>query len=259
MTFLKRYYLILPGKIPALPRFSGSFTNDGTYTLLSTEQENIKSIYRINLKNGEIRIVHTQDSGSISHPLINPVYPDIISFVPGPDRQNDMNLPMELRARTWKTDLGKNETRQFLTCGYRLRATHESWAYNGTRFFYFRKTVPGWKPVAVCSMSLDGTDFIMHYSSDSLKLGHGIASRDGRWFVSDTQDPGKNPLVLINLKTGTGRIIAWPNSSVMEGQGVFSHVHPFFSPSARYICYTTDASGYPQVHVVPVNDIVTCY
>jgi Tol biopolymer transport system component len=254
-TFEEMVLYDFSGKLSGRISFSGSFTSDGEYCLLSVSNEDFKQLYRVNLQSGEILLVHEQDTGTFSHPLINPADPDIITYVPGPDTQNDMSLPMEKRARTWKINLKKSLDQPFLTCPYGFRATHESWSFDGNRFFFFRKTVPGWMPVTICSINTDGVDLHEYITSDTIRLGHGIASRDGRWFISDSQDPGKNPLILVNLETGTSTVIGWPDASIEAGHSKFAHIHPFFSPTGKYVCYTSDHGGTPQVYVVPVGDL----
>ena len=108
-----------------------------------------------------------------------------------------LSRPMEERARSWKIDLKKGTDAPFLTVPYGYRATHESWSHDGQRFFFFRKTRPGWSPAAICSQDREGGDFQLHHESPDIKLGHGTVSRDGRWFVSDSQEPGENELVLL--------------------------------------------------------------
>jgi len=243
------------GRLPDLPRFSGSFTNDGRYTLVSVSNDTLKAIYRTDLETGEVREVVRRREGNISHPLINPEDPGVFTYVPGPDTQNDMTLPMEKRARTWKVDLHAGTQRQFLTVPYGFRATHESWTHDGTRFFFFKKTRPGWTPAAICSIDKAGGDLKIHYESDTIKLGHGITSRDGKWFISDCQEPGTNELVLVNMETGEGKILCFPNSSGDGGHEAHAHVHPSFSPGGNYVCYTSDRTGIPQVYVAPVGDI----
>lgn len=249
--------------IPLPPLYTGSFTNDGRYTLafnrgdvqLPPGVDTLTAIYRIDLETGKLLEVLHQAGGKISHPLINPEDPDLISYVPGPDTQNDMSLPMEKRARTWLIDLKAGTNRQFLTVPYGFRATHESWSYDGERFFFFRKTRPGWSPVAICSQDKNGDDFRIYYQSDSIKLGHGLVSRDGNWFISDSQKPEKNELVLVNLESGEAEILCWPNSSVTGGHSKYAHVHPSFSPNGNYVAFTSDRTGTAQVYVVPIGDI----
>lgn len=254
-TGVEELLIDLSGKVPSLPLFTGSFTNDGKYTLVSVAGDSLKAIYRINLESGEVLEVHRQKEGRISHPMINPEDPGVISYVPGPDTQNDMTLPMEMRARTWKVDLHKGTDQQFLTVPYGFRATHESWTADGSRFTFFRKTRPGWSPAAVCSIDKDGNDFRVHYVNDTIKLGHGTSSSDGKWFISDSQQPGTNELMLINLLTGDATLLCYPDASIEDGNDKYAHVHPSFSRSGKFVAYTSDRTGIPQVYVVPVEDI----
>ena len=247
------------GLLPREPLFTGSFTNDGRYTLVylrgDRSADSLTAIYRCDLQEGGITLMHKQRGRKITHPLINPENLHIISYVPGPDTQNDMSLPMEQRARTWKVDEEAGTDSQFLTVPYGYRATHESWSHDGERFFFFRKTRPGWSPVAICSQDLNGEDMQVHYEIDSIRLGHGCSSRDGRWFVSDSQEPHKNELVLLNLESGKAEVLCWPNSSITGGHDARAHVHPSFSPRGNYICFTSDRTGVSQVYVVPVGDL----
>lgn len=251
------------GLLPSKPIFSGSFTNNGRYTLAyvrgdkqaDPRADTLTAIYRTNLISGKVIEIKRQPGGKISHPLLNPEDPSLISYVPGPDTQNDMSLPMEQRARSWKIDLKSGTDSQFLTVPYGYRATHESWSHDGSRFFFFRKTRPGWSPVAICSQDVNGGDFRLHYESDHIRLGHGTVSRDGRWFVSDSQEPGRNELVLVNLENGEAEVLCWPNASISGGHTMHAHVHPSFSPKGNYIIYTSDRTGTPQLYVVPVGDL----
>lgn len=245
------------GLLPDQPWFTGSFTNDGKYTLVYVSNDTLKAIYRTCLKSGEILEVHRQQDGTFSHPMINPEDPDVITYVPGPDRQNDMSLSMEQRARTWKIDLRAGTNRQFLTAPYGFRATHESWSFNGERFYFFRKSRPGWVPVAICSMNKEGNDWQIHYESDTIYLGHGSASRDMKWFVSDSQEPGSNELVLVNLEKGEAEVLGYPDATITGGHPAHAHVHPSFSLKGNYICYTSDRNGVPQVYLVPIGDIIS--
>jgi len=249
------------GLLPDQPIYTGSFTNDGKYTLVYVRGDKtggaLTAIYRTNLHTGEIKVVHEQPGGKITHPLINPENPEVITYVPGPDTQNDMSLPMEQRARSWKADMEAGTDLQYLTVPYGFRATHESWSHDGERFFFFRKTRPGWRPVAICSLDKNGEDIQVYYENDTIRLGHGTASRDGRWFISDSQEPGKNELVLVNLESGEAEVLCWPNSSVDGGHDARAHVHPSFSPGGNYVCFTSDYTGVSQVYVVPVGDLTT--
>lgn len=233
--------------------FSNSFTSDAKYTLITTPSDSGLSIYRVNLETGAIEHAVTWTTGSFSHPLICPTNPDLITFVPGPDTQNDMTLPMDQRARTWIVNMGTGKVKQFLTMPYGFRATHETWSWDGQRFFFFKKTEPGWIPVSICSIDQNGDNFREYYAHSEIRLGHGISTIDGKRFVTDGQDPHHNPLILINLDNGATTFLCWPNASITAGHGKFAHVHPSLSLSGRFVCYTSDCTGTPQVYVVPTG------
>ena len=234
------------------PHIANSFSADGRYALVNSRSDSGMSIYRADLQSETMEHVLTWGGGSYSHALINPAYPHLVTFVPYPDTQNDMSLPMDQRARTWIANMKTGEVKQFLTCPYGFRATHESWSPNGERFFFFKKSVPGWMPVSIASISKEGDDWQEYYTNDTIRLGHGRASDDGKWFISDGQDPGYNPLVLLNLETGDTEFLCWADASIKEGHGAHAHVHPSFSSSGKYVTYTSDKTGTPQVYVVPL-------
>ncbi len=247
-------------------RFSSSFTADGHYTLFSSNTEGIGTeIYRAYLPEGRIEKIYTVPT-RCSHPLLNPVDPNIVTFVPYPDRQNDFSLSLQERARSWiirLTEEGdgslKADARPFLMMPEGFRATHETWSADGERFYFFRKQVRRdlkyFKPVSVCSVDKNGEDLKVYYSNDTVKLGHGLASRDQKWFIADSQDPRTNPLFLINLETGEARIICWPNSSQTTPSQYF-HVHPSISASGRYVAFTSDRNtGTPQAFVIPIGKL----
>ena len=263
-TLAERSLLDIHGAIESDDiRFSSSFTNDGNYTLLSTNTKGIGTeIYRAYIPEGRIEKIYTVPT-RCSHPLLNPEDPNLITFVPYPDRQNDFSLSLEERARTWIIRLSNDgqgalqvDAHPFLMMPTGFRATHETWSADGERFYFFRKTVRKdgkyFKPVSICSVDKNGKDLKIYYTNDSIKLGHGIASRDQKWFIADSQDPHNNPLFLINLETGKTQIICWPNSSQTTSSQYF-HVHPSISASGRYAAFTSDrCTGTPQAFVIPL-------
>jgi Tol biopolymer transport system component len=242
---------IIDGKhrFPSLPYWSGSYTSDGKYTAVSCQLGEETKMYLVDITQDQIKPVLNW-KGRYSHLQINPKYPNLISFVPGPDTQNNMTLPMEKRARTWKVNTETGNAKQFLTCPYGFRATHESWSADGERFYFFKKSVPGWVPVSICSINKEGKDWREYYTHHTIRLGHGISSPYGNWFISDGQDKNKNPLILININTGKGKFICWPNASIAKGQD--THVHPSFSSSGEFVYFTSDRSGKPQVYVMKI-------
>lgn len=263
-TLKKEMVLDFTGKLPSNPFFgSPTFTNDGKYTLVFTSQDskNISSgqnpsginLYRVNLETKEI--LKVLERGNFSHALINPVDPNLITYVPGPDTQNNTSLPMQDRARTRIIRVDKGTNEPYLMTPYGFRATHDSWSPLGNRFFFFEKTVGRWTPVSICSIDLNGSDYTRYYTQDSIKLGHGAVSTDGKWFIADGQDSNNNPLILLNLQDGKAKILCWPDASINTPAEV--HVHPNFSSSGNFIIYTSDIieTDKPQVYVIPIKHI----
>ena len=89
------------GKLPVAPQFRPTFSSDGRYTLVYTRDEALGSaLYRVDLAAKEIMPILEVKTGGFGHEQINPVNPDLVTYVPSPDTQNDMSLPMEKRSRT---------------------------------------------------------------------------------------------------------------------------------------------------------------
>ena len=244
------------GKLPAPPFFRPSFTQDGRYTLVYTRDEATGSVlYRVDLVAKEILSLLEVQTGGFGHEQINPVNPDLIAYAPSPDTQNDMHLPMDKRPRARLINVDAGTNTPFLIAPYGFRATHDSWSPLGDRYFFFEKTQPGWTPVSIASIDLQGKDYTRHYTDDTVRLGHGAVSEDGAWFITDSQQSYSNPLMLINLKDGKSKTLCWPDASVNTPARV--HVHPNFSTSGDYVIYTSDVvkTDTAQVYVVPIRHI----
>ncbi len=254
-TMEKKMILDFTDKLPSPPGFRPTITNDGKYTLVVIREENLNILYRVNLESGEILKVLELNDGSFSHQLINPVDPNIITYCPLPDNQNDMGIPKLERPRTRIIRLDRGTNEPYLITPEGFRATHDSWSPLGNRFFFFEKKVPNWVPASIVSINLDGSDYTKHFTSGVIKLGHGAQSIDGEWFISDGQEPFDNPLVLLNLKDGKTEILCWPDASINTPARV--HVHPNFSSSGNYVIYNTDVvkTDIHQVYVIPIKHI----
>lgn len=122
----------------------------------------------------------------------------------------------------------------------------------------------------------------------SFNAWHIAASRDGRTVLCDTAHPDAG-LQLVDVETGHRRTLCLPQSSCQGSQWSrdryalpedfaaarreaertaslswmemktdtvygpqWTHPHPSFSPSERWVLYTSDCTGYPQVYAVEV-------
>jgi Tol biopolymer transport system component len=206
----------------------------------------------VDLFTGDHRLVCHWPTG-FSHPMICPGDDNLITFVPNGNLCWNMDLPREERVRMFRVDARTGKVTPCL-CPPRFRTlTHESWSPDGERLFFFDKNAGEWTPVTVASMKRDGTDWRAHFTSYEHRLGHGVCSPDGRFFVADVQNKHHSPLFLIDLQSGREEILCWPDASNEGGHAAAAHVHPSFSRDGRFITYTSDRGGHPQVHVLPFD------
>lgn len=240
-------------RIPGAERFSAgrTYSPDGRYTAVSYSGAS-EGIALIDLGHGKVHGTIENPSGTGGHLLVCPSDPMQVTFVKKPDEQNQMDLPPERRARTMLANFRSGSIRPFLTMPTGFRATHEYWDTRGARLYFHRKSVPGWVPTSICSVRRNGTDLQTHFTHETLKLGHSMISHDGRFIVSDVQEPDNNPLIHIDLRYGVHQILCWPDSSVKEGHSAQAHVHPCISASGKFVAYTSNKGGNPQVYVVPL-------
>lgn len=158
------------------------------------------------------------------------------------DYQNEPDLPPEKRARAWRLDPATGAVRPYVLTPPGFRATHQYFGPGG-RCYFHRKTVGTWTPTWVDSIDLDGGDLRTHYGSPDRKLGHSCVTPDGRWMVIDVQEPQRNELIRVDLKTGESRIVCWPNSTVSGQNSQASHVHPSSDFQGRQVAFQSDAAG----------------
>lgn len=79
---------------------------------------------------------------------------------------------------------------------------------------------------------------------------HPNASKSGRFFVSDTQPEGL--IVVGSIRTGQHRVLCESRSSF--GSPQYTHPHPYFSPDCKWVIFTSDRTGIPQVFAASVPD-----
>jgi hypothetical protein len=100
-------------------------------------------------------VAYAQDVTSICHVNRCPSDPDLVTYVPFPDRQDDVTRNVHERARTRMIDLRTGKSKTFLTMPPGFRATHEYWDHAGQRMFFHKKHVPNWTPASISSSSFE--------------------------------------------------------------------------------------------------------
>jgi oligogalacturonide lyase len=248
-----RHDLTQRREIPGAIRSSEARGHPATLYLLEHET-GAEHETRAERETGAEREILTWEYG-FSHPILRPGDPRTATFVRDGNHCWNMELHGDDRTRLIRVDLRTGITTPFATPPLYHTTTHESWSPDGERLFFFDKTYSVWTPVSISSVDHRGGDWRSHYSSYSRRLGHGRVSPDGRYFISDTQDPDDNPLLLIDLENCTARTLCRPNASITGGHAAAAHVHPSFSPHGNYVTYTSDRSGTPQVYVVALEQL----
>lgn len=235
------------------PEGSPMFSPSGKYfSLWFTHGPDHRGVARAACDGSGAEEVFRRDS-RLNHVQYCPASDDLVSFVAQPDLQNDFWRSDRERAHVWLVDCRTKTAEPVLIAPKGFRVTHSYWSPGGERIYYHRKTVPTWVPTWIGWKDVKTGETREFYGSETVRLGHSFATRDEKWVVTDSQDPGTNPLVLIELASGRGEVLCWPDSRNRENApGVFgNHVHPSFSPSGRYVLFTSDSTGIPQVYLVP--------
>jgi hypothetical protein len=169
------------------------------------------------------------------------------------------------RVKTWRIDRSSGEVLPLIPLPKGMSATHVVWSRDGERLHFHRKTQPGWLPTALCSVNRDGEDFRVHYETNEHRLGHSCPHPSAPWTVSDSQDKDENILLLAHHDRDEAHMLCWPNTSIHSGRPdtrrddlpahPHRHTHPGFSPTGKYVHYTSDCGGTCQVYLTAVDDL----
>ncbi|NLD73229.1 MAG: hypothetical protein GX649_10985 [Chloroflexi bacterium] len=79
---------------------------------------------------------------------------------------------------------------------------------------------------------------------------HPNASRDGRFFVSDTSPDAR--IVVGSIQTGRWEVLCESGSSLSIPQ--YTHPHPYLSPDNQWVIYNSDRTGIPHVYAARIPE-----
>ncbi len=134
---------------------------------------------------------------------------------------------------------------------FALHRTHEFWFPDGEHLGYSARYHfgPNKRKQYIGIIAADGRkNFMMPAPVSS---SHNQMFSDGRHWVSDLYDGNNLVLFTIDGEHISKTDVLFDHQSSMQGQQ--SHPHPHFSPDGKYILFSTDRSGTPQVYTVTVN------
>ncbi len=232
---------------------TAALSGDGTcIAALATAADGRTMICYKSLASPAVHVAHVFAQGEVvCHLNFCPADNNLVSYVMLPDRQDNMALPSDQRARARTLDLATGHITPFLIAPLGFRCTHEYWSPDGQWLYTHVKHVPDWTPASIGRMPRTGGPLQILFTCPHRKLGHSSVNSAGTHVVTDNQEPIRNDLLLIDIRTGVASTLCWPNAS---GKPHPNHVHPAFSRTGRYVIYTSDASGSAQVFVVPLSD-----
>jgi oligogalacturonide lyase len=238
-----------------------SVTCDARWFVFSAEKKDSLSgkcgygpyaIYKLNLADKSLDQITLDYGFNISHVQANPVNPGLILYCWQWERFDEERLVGHSPLRSWWVNIDGTDGGPFKQ-EIGTQRTHEAWTPDGKNITFISKYRNG---------PLRGTHYIGIQSIDDkvhqlykeqVSPGHQNMFRDNRHWITDLYNNEEPLLVLFKRgkKTMKETHILFRHGSTMEGQD--SHPHPRFSPEGKYVLFSTDKTGTPQVYTVKIN------
>lgn len=226
---------------------SGDFlevTNDGKYLTCvwrETKSEldfvngaqRIRIIPRLNCETGEwdtsLHKEFTEPVGSydVGHPVINPVYENLIFFC-------HEGLAQNIHDRLWLGDVDTGKSFNLFEQAVKMNGRtgeasgHENWSLDGEDMFFVKYSSLRDQNVGqsgLVRISKDGKE--REYLNDDYNYWHCYPSGDKNWVVGDTQQDGYSEVILVNAKTYQSQIISrfrmWSNVHPYQAHPIISY------------------------------------
>lgn len=239
---------------------SFSVTCDGKFLVFSVNKKEALpgnpeygpfALYKFNIIAKSI-IPITHDLGfNIGHVQTNPVDPDLILYCWQWDKPGRPRLVGHAPIRIWWISIDGNNGGP-VDQEYGTQRTHETWSTDGNYISYISKY--RWGPLRgnqfIGLQKIDGTE--NHTYDIRVSPAHQNLFKDNLHWIVDLYN---DQPVLALLKRGENKIeevkILFRHNSTLIEQD--SHPHPRFSPNGKYVLFSSDRSGSPQVYTVKIN------
>ncbi len=248
----------------ATQKFSvGSFTvtPDGRWFVFSANKKESTAcdcaygpyaLYKLHLKEKSLAQI-TMDMGfNIGHVQANPVDPNLILYCWQWEKPGEPLLVGHAPVRIWWVKVDGTDGGP-LAQEYGTQRTHETWSPDGRYVSFVSKYRIGANTGRhfIGLQSLD--DKVHEVYSEQVSPAHQNIFKDNKhWIVDQVNDDDQ---LLALLTRGQGKIeekkILFRHGSSLIGQG--SHPHPRFSPNGKYVLFSTDKTGTPQVYTVRID------
>lgn len=249
----------VPGKLASM----GALSLDGRYYYASSRigepREHRFGVVRFDLQDAEHEVIfEAGDDLCNAHVQIDPGQGKdlLIQHNRGSEWDDEGNM-LKLIGPPWCTlfliDTDGNNRRNLPVGNPYTGACqgHQAWI-GGTGDIIFT-IVPGLEP----EFNEPGHLLFLHPGDEKYRVinadydyAHPNASRDGRFFVSDTY---KQRLVVVgSIKTGKCRVLCETGSTFRGNQ--WTHPHPYFTPDRKWVIFNSDRTGTPQVYAASVPE-----
>ena len=209
-------------------------------------------IYKLNLIDKSINPITHITGFNIGHLQANPVDPNLILYCWQWEALGRSKLVGDTPIRIWWVNIDGSDGGPFQQA-FGLHRTHECWTPDGKYVTYTGDFMFGLQKgrEVVGFQSIDGKVDKMYDAT--VWHAHQNMFKDNKHWVADLYNHDERDLVMFTR--GEDKIerteILFHHASTWDGQG--SHPHPRFSPNGKYILFSTDKTGTPQVYTVKVN------
>lgn len=210
------------------------------------------ALYALDLKDTSIKQI-TPDLGfNASHVQCNPVDPNLVLYCWQWEAPGRPKLVGAAPIRIWWVRIDGTDGGPFQQ-PFGLHRTHETWTPDGKFVTYagnFRFGPQTGREV-LGIQSIDGTIDLMYDAA--VWHAHQTMFSDNIHWTADLFNHDDRFLMLFKRFKGSAleSTILFRHASSWQGQS--SHPHPRFSPDGRFILFSTDRTGSPQVYTVRVD------
>ncbi len=236
-----------------LPRTRGSVTPDRRYYINSAYLGNKRfGIWRLDMESGERQLLWEQGEDMCNaHPQLEPGRGQdlLIQHNRGAiidDTGRHILLVGEIGATLYLIDInGQNHRTLPVGQPFTQRCQgHQCWLGTTGEILL---TVGGPREEVLRAGNLLAVrpgDAQARVVAKGVYFDHCNASRDGRYFVSDTSPNAS--LVIGSIKTGRWQVLCETGSSLSSPQ--YTHPHPYLSPDNQWVIFNSDRTGIPHVY-----------
>ncbi len=210
------------------------------------------ALFRLNLQTKEVKQISPDLGVFLGHVLANPVDPTVVLYVWKPVMgKGEPGVVGDIPAKLWWNNIEGTDGGQIGTQAFGLHITHPAWFPDGKHISYSARYFfgPDKGKQFIGIISPDGKENVMMPAN--IGAAHSQMFSDNRHWVFDRYDGPFLVLFTIEGKKIAGAEKLFKHDSSFKGQP--SHPHPHFSPDGKYVLFSTDRTGRPQVYTVKVD------